>query len=191
MDDRLIPAIADSLKDFREARLLRCTYYYVAIDETELVWIAGTDGVKGTTFMIGGSPVLSVKASEAELLSSEEEIQGLFASIEDHDHQTVETAPLWVPYDLLAAAAGRQIRRGDVLRLTVPLFHSAYLFGQGSMSQEDMEAVWKEQGEALQQIVREQEREAFGRWMKLQITQSKQRHDEQDAANVLRRKTEK
>jgi hypothetical protein len=192
MQERVIPVIADSVKEFEGASLLRCTYFYVAIDDTELVWVVGTAGLKGTTFMVGGNPVLSVEPELASTLSSEDEIEALFAGIEEDGNQTVETAPLWVPHDIVAKVLGQDpVPRGAVLRLNVPLFHAAFRYGEGTVTKDEMEAVWREQVQALGRDAPERDSAAFGRWMHAQIKQSKDRHDTEDEDTKLKRKSER
>ena len=69
------------------------------------------------------------------MFRSPDEIAALFEEVEANPGLSIEIEDLWIPVSWLSR--GREPERGDVFRLRLPLFQTAYRFRIEDISQQD------------------------------------------------------
>lgn len=186
-----IPVFIDSVKDFEEALVLRCTYFFIDFDEAVAAPIAEPQDLERPALIMGGREIIISPSQSHPLFDSPEVIEGFFSEVEKEEYQSVENGVLWIP--LAKGTKGfskidMKKLRGQVFRLPRKLYEKCYLYTLNRISLEEF--LKDTVGLNLLEFRSPRETKAFGDWMEKQIENSKKRVDNLKEKNYRALKSE-
>jgi hypothetical protein len=177
-----VPVFFDSAEFVEGTEMTRFTYFYVECGEPQATsYLAGDDALPILLLDLEGVIVSGLGGKE--LLDTPEAIRELFDFIEENTPYVVSTSYIWLPQKLLQDGIGRQLSRGDVVRLYTPLFLRASQYVRTSQAiyfddvPPDIEAVYFSEGETL----------AFRAWTDMTIERVRKRYYGQPERNLRSR----
>jgi hypothetical protein len=126
-----VPVLVDDRpKRLGDFQMTRCTFFSVVATDAVDDWVARLRAEKVPFLLMGLFAVIHRPDLESARFTSPEQISALFDRIDDMPGLVVENAHIWLPNFLLEAAApdGREVDRGDLLRVSFPLFQRSLQF---------------------------------------------------------------
>jgi hypothetical protein len=191
MKEWKIPVFIDSVKDFEEALMMRCTYFFIDFDEATVAPIAEPQDLERPALIMGGREIVMSPSQSDLLFDSSEIIEGFFKAVEKEEYQSIEVGVLWIP--LPPGTKGffkknMKELRGQVFRLPQVLYEKCYMYTLNRISLKEFLADIA--GFNLQDFRSPKETKAFGDWMEKQIKNSKKRVDDLKEKNYRALKSE-
>jgi hypothetical protein len=186
-----VPVFIDTVKNFDDVLMLRCTYFFIDIDEATVAPIAEPQDLDRPAFLMGGREIIMAPSHEDSIFSSSKVIREFFKDVEKEEYQSIEVGVLWIPMTQHPKdVSEKEIAelRGQVLRLPQELYIKCYMYTLDRISLEEL----------LEHLVNlnvldfrsPDETEAFSDWMEEQIDISKKRVDDLKEINYRFRKSE-
>lgn len=178
-----IPVLVDDVKVLGEFRMTRCTFYGIEASAAVHDWVADLRE-RGVPFLLFGlSAALHRPVGEARRFGSPEQVDRLFATIEDTQVLLVETEHLWIPNFLFAEVAKRSPGRGDVYRVSEDLFRKALQFQREVISAERFAEQCREAMASKVTLLQAspEESEVFRAWSGAQLEQARDNYQVQKA----------
>jgi len=186
MPEQSVPVYIDSIKRIDDFQRTRCVYFRIDIDDEPPSWsydISGNDQVLLHTWGSWSVLLGPGQSNDAEgLFSSPDSIDRALQSIEETEGPTLDLGNIWLPNDLLdLEGEGKEVRSGDVYRLSPSLFRQCYRFSVEMIT----EAEWLDSCRSDSHAIWPSPREtaAFREWRKGQIKRSSERYHHPDYAN--------
>ena len=186
MSELTIPVQVDSIKSLAEFQRTRCIYvrieiegspvagpYSISHEDRALLAVSGNWAV-----LAGPGPLLDADG----FFGSPESIELTVLSIEADEELFMDLGYIWLPNDLLGLQDRvKDVRRGDVYRLSTPFFRQCYRFVTGAIAED----VWLEFCRLHSEEIRPSPREtvAFRAWRRQQIQRSRDRYHHSDYAD--------
>jgi hypothetical protein len=195
LNQETLPVLIDHFMSKEGFNRVRCVYYRVEAAGGPGAWPhSRTDGADSNlaawsdwAILTGPDPAVSTGA----LFESPDVIDGTFERLEKSEERFLDLAHIWLPAEVFDAGSGSEpVRKGDVYRISIPLFSQCYRFSTGAMSEEE----WLEACRSLAGDLRPspRETEAFRSWRKQEISHARTLyHSDEYAGRRLRKRGEK
>lgn len=182
MNEWKVPVFIDSVKDFDEALVLRCTYFFIDIDEATVAPIAKPQDMERPALIMGGREIVISPSQKQALFDSPKVIEEYFKEVEKEEYQSVEVGVLWIPIPKDAKGFSEikmKELRGQVFRLPQKFYEKCYLY---TLNRINLEEFLKDTARInFDDFRSKDETKAFGDWMEKQIKNSYDRvHDEKE-----------
>ncbi|MDH4218425.1 MAG: hypothetical protein OEW23_06575 [Candidatus Aminicenantes bacterium] len=182
MSELTIPVQIDNIQHLGDFQRARCNYFRIEFSEgpfTGTYPVSHTDELRIAAW--GSWAVLmgpSVRVDDQDLFLSSDSIRETFMRIEETKGLFLDLGYIWLPNQLLGAEnKNKDIRIGDVYRLSTRLFQKCYLFVAEMITEEE----WLDYCHSFSEEIRPSpgETAAFREWRQKQIQSSYERyHDE-------------
>jgi len=179
-----IPVFIDSVNNFDDVLMLRCTYFFIDIDEATAAPIAEPQDLDRPALIMGGREIIMAPSQHDSIFSSSTVIKEFFEDVEIEENQSIEVGVLWIPLtqhpkDVSAKETAKL--RGQVLRLPQELYKKCYMYTLNRITLDEL----------LENFINfnvldlrsPEETKAFGDWMVKQIEDSRERVDNLDEKN--------
>lgn len=185
MPEPTIPVQVDSIKRWAEFQKTRCIYFRVEFPDRPVTGpspdLYGDKAVLSTwgSWAVLSGPSRSIEAEGLFLLPKS--IEQTLLRIEETEGLSLDLAHIWMPNELFDLGnQDKEIRSGDVYRLSTALFRVCYLFA-AEMITEDR---WLNscRSSYADIIPSPEETAAFRSWRKEQIERSSSRYHHKDYA---------
>jgi hypothetical protein len=177
-----VPVFVDNTEFVEGTEMTRFTYFYVECGEPQATsYLAGGDALP--ILLVDLEGVIVSGLGDKEFLDTPEAISELFDFIEQNTPYVVSTSYIWLPQKLLRDGIGRELSRGDVLRLYTPLFLRASEYVRREQAirfddiASDVRAVYFSEGETL----------AFKAWTDMTVERVRKRYYSQPELNLRSR----
>ena len=184
MKEWKIPVFIDSVKDFDEALVLRCTYFFIDIDEATVAPIAEPQDLERPALIMGGREIVMSPSQSDLLFDSSKVIEKFFNDVEKEEYQSIEVGVLWIPLAKDTKGFSKidmKKLRGQVFRLPQKLYEKCYMYTLNRISLEEFLGDIADFN--FQDFRSPKETKAFGDWMEKQIENSKKRVDDTKEKN--------
>ncbi len=187
-----IPVFIDSANNFDEALVLRCTYFFIDIDEATAAPIGEPQTLDRPAIIMGGREIIMAPSQRNPLFSSSEVIKEFFEDVEKEEYQSVEIGVLWIPLAQDPKDFSKEDivkLRGQVIRLPQELYKKCYMYTLNRIT-------LKELLDGLTNVnvfdfLSPRETKAFSEWMARQIDDSRKRVHDPNEENYRVLKSEK
>lgn len=131
-----IPVSLDAVRDLDGTAMARVTYFVIGSEVPEPTWqLRPARASEYSLEVLGLTGVICGPGLRSPMFRSPDEIAALFEEVEANPGLSIEIEDLWIPVSWLSRS--REPERGDVFRLRLPLFQTAYRFRIEGISQQD------------------------------------------------------
>lgn len=167
MEAPFVPVIVDDVKDLRDFKLSRCTYFTIECEQPWPETALGTELLRMPVLTLGMVGIVHAPL-EGDEFTEAEQMEALLAAVEEDERLEVETSDIWLPNEALALAKkGKKPTRGDVFRLSHELFLIAHQHRRELLSNEQLTEACAGRGAEIRYSKRETA--AFEKWMEAEI----------------------
>lgn len=182
MSELTIPVQIDNIQHLGDFQRARCNYFRIEFSEgpfTGTYPVSYADELRiaawGSWAVLTGP---SIKVDDLDLFLSSDSIRQTFMRIEETEGLFLDLGYIWIPNKLLGVEnKNKDIRIGDVYRLSTRLFQKCYLFVAEIITEKE----WLDFCHSLSEEIlpSPDETAAFREWRQKQIQSSYERyHDE-------------
>ncbi len=154
-----IPVVIDSVKNLKDFKMCRCTYFSVQSDSPSKDWSIGLPSKKTPLFMVGISSVIYQPSNSSNLFDSPDKYDRLFHFIEDKTEGYVDLNDLWLPNFLFER---KYRKRGNLFRISAGLFTAAHNYRNDVITEEEFKTICQKRGNTAKYSAKETK--VFGQW---------------------------
>lgn len=194
MNEQTLPVLVDHFMSTEDFNRVRCVYYRVEASGGPGAWPHSETGDTDSNLaawsdwaiLTGPDPSLSTSG----LFDSPEVIDGTFGRLEKSGERFLDLAHIWLPAEMFDSVSREgPVKKGDVYRISVPLFTQCYRYATETASEEE----WLEACRALATDLKPSPDEtlAFRAWRKQEIAHARKLyHSKAYAGRRLRKRGE-
>lgn len=174
-----VPVQIDSVKWQEKFQRTRCVYYRIEFEDGLILEPGSVGGEQKTLLATWGSWAVLVgpgrPLSATGLFSSPELIDEALAYIEETEGLFVDLGYIWLPNELLGLRDQKDsARRGDVYRLSMPLFSQCHRYAMDRLAEQEWLEFCRSHADAVQPS--SEETAAFRQWRRNQVARSRERY---------------
>jgi hypothetical protein len=164
----------DDLRSFQGFAFARCSYFTIECDTPSPNWYLGLADRRIPFLMVGLSGIIHQPSEVDTVFTSPEQIEALFAAIEEGERFFVGSADLWVPSKHMKPILEQDRPRGLTFRMGYELFLHSLDYRRDRITRRDYEAMC---GELHREITPSpSESTAFASWRRRQVNMAKERY---------------
>lgn len=192
MDDMTIPVQIDGIATGDDSDIVRCVYFRVETAEGPAVWPHEMTGdADANLALLSDWAVLTGpdrSVSSGGMFDSAESIDRTIERLEKSEERFLDLAHIWIPAELFRGKQkAAEPRKGDIYRISLPLFRSCYGFVSEAVAKRDWLIECKSMAGDLSPSPAETD--AFRAWRRDEIGLARKRyHDESYARFRLKKK---
>ena len=192
MDEMTIPVQIDGIAPGEDSDIVRCVYFRVETAEGPAVWPHEmTPDTEANLAVLSDWAVLTGpdrSVSSGGMFNSAESIDRTIERLEKSEDRFLDLAHIWVPAELFhRGKKTAEPRKGDIYRISLPLFVACYGFVSQAVSKKDWLAECGRMAKDLSPSPAETD--AFRAWRREEIGLARKRyHDDSYAGLRLKKK---
>ena len=176
-----VPVSVDAIREVGETRMARVTYFVIASEVPEPLWVLGAEvGSRFSVEALGLLGVICGPGVRTPLFRHLDHISSVFEEIESSPGLSVQLEDLWIPLGWLEPA-GREPDRGDVYRVDMSLFQAAYRFRTAEIDEAEFASQTPWQGLAS---FSPEETRAFNNWAEASVQEARLAYPKDDALKL-------
>ncbi|MCK5805094.1 MAG: hypothetical protein KAI66_19830 [Lentisphaeria bacterium] len=168
MDRWDVPVIGDSLKQVRDGQLLRCTFFYVEVDEFTPIRSGSVRGLGGPALLLGTRAVVIAPSWDKPVFETAKDIEQLFSAIETEEDRAIANGTVWLPsWGQRTTGSEAESLHGHVIRVPEDAFALCLSFGRNRVTLDEFRTQWAPFADAVHPS--DTETAAFGEWTRSRI----------------------
>jgi hypothetical protein len=169
-DPLTVPVVVDSVKSRKNFEMTRVTYFSIECEAPATDWPAALTA-RGVPFvLLGVSGVVHRPSDQDALFDTPERFETLFDTVETDPLLYVDTNHAWLRNSVFEKAP----QRGDVFRVPLELFRTAYRYREGHIGDRELEAEARRWGSEVKHSAKETA--ALRHWNDQQIGEARRRY---------------